>query len=590
MTQTHILYLQLPLLDNDTKSERENFPFAGAYLDHALQRSPEAAYHTSAFAPAAWDELDTHHLAEAILAADADIIACTLYLWNIERTLRLAARLKAKKPGIKLVGGGPETAKDHPLLFTHGSPLDAVVTGEGEATFPALLTAWRTGTPINFDNLFLNGAWGTVPAPAVELAAAQPAEETIMQCVQNRPVLYLDTARGCPLTCSYCRYYQLHTGLRMLTTEQVLQRIRRFRELGAKEIRFVDPTFNARPRFTEFLEALVEINRDRHLAFFAEIRSDTLTEQQAHLMREANFTAVEVGVQSIDPDVLKNVARPVRLEKTAAGIQHLCSAGVHVVLDIMYGLPEQTLREVRRSLDWGLAFGDAVQVQCMQTLVLPGTVLRRDAAKWHFDHEDRPPYNIKQTAHLTADDIREIEILLDEHPDLPADPVTPRFCGQRLPGLFREQHRISIDQLVTTKARSTQSDIGAPSCSSDLRGKTGTACALIPGRSNRRTLIIYGADLFHHRGAIANVIDRAITAEPDGLWQFVLVPENEEPLDLIDELVACIRRHRPHLLDRFASAAAFNLSVSRRLYIRTNPSISDSWKNAAEELLRESFG
>ena len=79
--------------------------------------------------------------------------------------------------------------------------------------------------------------------------------------------------------------------------------------------------------------------------------------------------------------------------------------------------------------------------------VQPGTVLRNDAEKWSFDHEVRPPYNIKQTAHLSPDDIREIEILLDEHPDLPADPVTPRFCGERISGLFRAQHRIGTDQL-----------------------------------------------------------------------------------------------------------------------------------------------
>ncbi|WP_168442275.1 B12-binding domain-containing radical SAM protein [Pontiella desulfatans] len=560
MAKTHILYLQLPLLDNDTQTDRENFPFAGAYLDHALRRSPEDGFHTSAFAPTEWDELDTHRLADAILATRVDILACTLYLWNIERTLRLAALLKTARPAIKIVAGGPETAKEHPLLSN--AALDAVVTGEGEAVFPALLHAWRTGKPIDFETLCHDGQWGSAPPPSVELAAAQPAEETIMQCVQNRPVVYLETVRGCPLTCSYCRYYQLHTGLRMLTIPQVIARVRRFRELGAKEIRFVDPTFNARPKFTALLAALAEVNPDRHLAFFAEIRSDTLTTEQALLMRAANFTAVEVGVQSIDPQVLENVSRPTRLEKTGAGIRALCDAGVHVVLDIMYGLPGQHPDEVRRSLDWGLAFGDAVQVQCMQTLVLPGTVLRSQAAQWGFRHGALPPYGIRQTDHLSPEGIRDIEILLDEHPNLPADPVTPRFCAQRLSGLFHEQCRMGTEQL------------GNP----------------VPGKTNRRALLICGADLFSHRAAIAGLINRAITAEPDGLWQFVLVPEFEEPLNLIEELAAAIRNHPPHLLDRFASADAFGLTVSRRLYVRANRSFSSGWKSAAEELLRESFG
>jgi len=565
MPPIQILYLQLPLLDNDTQAGRENFPFAGAYLDRALAQSPEAPFHTTTFAPSAWDELGNPALADAILATDPDILACTLYLWNIERTLRLAALLKEKKPTLKIAVGGPETAREHPLLF-QGLEFDAVATGEGEGVFPALINHWRTGASVNFDNLALpsSNGWrfGTAPAPTIDLAAAQPTEETIVRCVQNRPVVYLETVRGCPLTCSYCRYYQLHTGLRALTSAQVLARIRRFRDLGAKEIRFVDPTFNARSGFTALLEQLAQLNADQHLSFFAEIRSDTLTEKQANLMRDARFTAVEVGVQSIDPQVLANVARPVRLDRVAAGIQHLGNAGVHVVLDIMYGLPGQTLDEVRRSLDWALAFGSSVQVQCMQTLALPGTVLRNDSNHWNFEAAPLPPYGIQQTQHLSPDDIREIEILLDEHPRLPADPVTPRFCGQRLRGLFKQQHRVDAQQLP----------------------------ASVPGIGNRRALPIHGDDLFGRCNAIGKLIDRAIGGEPDTLWQFVLVPEHEEPLDLLEQLAGRIRSHPPHLLDRFASAAAFDLTVSRRLYVRTRPQFSKDWISAAEELLRGSFG
>jgi len=280
-------------------------------------------------------------------------------------------------------------------------------------------------------------------------------------------------------------------------------------------------------------------------------------------MGEANFTEVEIGVQSIDPQVLQNVQRPGSVEKYAPAIRALTRAGVRATLDVMYGLPGQPLADVKRSIDWCLAFGDGAQVQCMQTLVLPGTLLRKKAGEWNIHSDSLPPYGVTQTADLSPDDIRDIEILLDEHPQLPADPVTPRFCSQRLAGLFREQHRIGTGQLDQP----------------------------VPGRGNRRTLIVHGADLFGHRHAIGTLIDRAIGSEPHGLWQFVLEPESEEPLDLIDHLAACIRRHPPHLLDRFASASAFGLTVSRRLYVRAkNNAVSNDWKTATESLLRESFG
>ncbi len=140
MNKIKVLYLQLPLLDNDTSGQRENFPFAGAYLDHALKQSAESAFHEFHFAPGWWDDLDTPSLAREIEGIRPDILACTLYLWNIERTIHLARRLKEIRPGLRIIVGGPEIAKHHPLL--EASPFDAIVLGEGEGVFPAIMERW----------------------------------------------------------------------------------------------------------------------------------------------------------------------------------------------------------------------------------------------------------------------------------------------------------------------------------------------------------------------------------------------------------------------------------------------------------------
>ena len=562
--KTSILYLQLPLLDNDATGERENFPFAGAYLDHALRRSPESPYWESRFAPTVWDDLDTPRLAESIIRAKIDVLACTLYLWNIERTIHLARQLKQAQPDMRIMVGGPEVAKNHPLL--ENAPFDAIVYGEGESVFPQVLAAWRNGTEPDFQNVATPSGtgwrFGRNEPPEVNLADAQPDEVALMACIQNRPVIFVETVRGCPLSCSYCRYYQLHSGLRTLSIDQVINRIQRFRELGATEIRFVDPTFNARKNFTELLKALARLNADGRLSFFAEIRADTLTSEQAALMAEAHFSEVEIGVQSIDPQVLKNVCRPNRIDRLEYGIRALCESGVRTTLDVMYGLPQQTIDDVEASLDWCLAFGKNVQVQCMQTLILPGTTLRTDAMKWQLDSGPLPPYGITRTPTLSPEDICSIEILLDEHPLLPADPVTRRFCGQRLSGLFKSKHRITTEQLAEP----------------------------IPGKTNRRAIIISGTDLFASRHEIGAFIERAIQHDPFALWQFVLEPEHEEPLDLLDHLTGVIQRQPPHLLDRFASASAFGLIVSRRLFVRTTSSFSRDWCADTESLLRSAFG
>ncbi|NLE40919.1 MAG: hypothetical protein GX615_03690, partial [Lentisphaerae bacterium] len=66
-------------------------------------------------------------------------------------------------------------------------------------------------------------------------------------------------------------------------------------------------------------------------------------------------------------------------------------------------------------------------------------------------------------------------------------------------------------------------------------------------------MVFSGADLFKQREVIARTLRRCVRDEPHILWQFVLAPEGDEPLDLLDDLVAELRRLPGHWLDRLVS-------------------------------------
>jgi radical SAM superfamily enzyme YgiQ (UPF0313 family) len=401
-----------------------------------------------------------------------------------------------------------------------------------------------------YDNVLISGSdgWtrGSKPPPQIDLALVQIPVAMLRECIKVRPSVYVETSRGCPLTCTYCRYHHLQKGVRALPAEAAAQRIQQLRAAGAKEIRFVDPTFNARSDFTRLLELLAEINTDRKLGFFAELRADTLTPEQAELMAKANFVEVEVGVQSTDPKVLRAIRRPANIAQVDCGIRLLTGAGVKVTLDLMYGLPEQTLDDVLRSIEWARGLGPNISIQCMQTLLLPGTDLREQAEQYGIKAMPLPPYGVFSTSVMSEEEMTRIEILLHDSTELPADPATPRFTGYRLNGLFKEQ-----------------------------AGK------------NRRAMMFRGGDLNARRKEICRTIEQAITGEPDMLWQFVLCPEREEPIQLLEALIKTIKKQPPHLLDRYASAELFGQIASRRLFIRLQKGrkYDAAWREQAEELL-----
>ena len=110
------------------------------------------------------------------------------------------------------------------------------------------------------------------------------------------------------MRCSYCRYGHLRRKTTFLDAAEVSRRVRILLDRGAKEIRFVDPVFNANPAFQDILKSLCKLNRKGKLKFFAEVQADLLTPDQIHGLAEAGFSELEAGVQSLDPLVLKRFA------------------------------------------------------------------------------------------------------------------------------------------------------------------------------------------------------------------------------------------------------------------------------------------
>ena len=361
------------------------------------------------------------------------------------------------------------------------------------------------------------------------------------------------------MRCTYCRYPHLRHRMSFLEPADIIARVKALRKLGAREIRFVDPTFNSHPRFREIILSLARLNRAGHLSFFAELNAERLTDEDADQLSAAHFVEIEVGVQSRDPKVLAVIRRPTSLARLDAGIQRLTRRRIKVTVDIMYGLPLQGLADVQHSVAWALTLRQA-NVQCLQTLLLPGTELRDRHRQWRIKAQSRPPYGVTQTSTMDTNTFKMIENLISSHSRLRSDITTPRFVGRKL-DLFSE--RIVADDEP----------------------------AFAQGTRNRRAYLFDGANLFDRQQALARFITNVIKREPDCLFQFVLCPRDEEPLDLLDTLIGTIRSHANHLNDRYASVALDSRIASRRLMVllpRTGR-FSREWIEEAEELLSAAF-
>ena len=560
-----IIFIQLPRLENTTCAEEENIPLAGFYLAESLNRAGTGCDYAFRFLKPDEEALDDAHIVDVIAAWKPDVVCATLYLWNVERSLHVLRRLREISPEVVIICGGPEVAPDHPFLFKE-LVADALVMGEGEGVLPGIIKGFACGDKADYKQV----AWrdkrayrfGKNDAPPVELKKSLPPPDDPGWRPDSLGMAYMETGRGCPMRCSYCRYPQMRRRPDFLDADDVLERVSILRQRGASQIRFIDPTFNANPSFKSIIEGLKVLNRDGKMGFFAELHADMLDGHEIRDLAAAGFSEIEVGVQSRDKDVLMLIHRPAGIERLEANIRLMADAGIRVTVDLMYGLPEQGLDDVFSSFKWARRFKKAY-IQCMQTLLLPGTELRMMKARWKIRNNERPPYEVRSTSTLTPEDICLIEELLNKRQA--GESMTKRFAGYRLPDLFRER--------VEASPESFRKD------------------GIIPGSSSKRALIFQGQDLYLRRSGILEMIGRAVRDEPHILWQFVIMPEEEEPLDLLKDMIKEVRSVPAHWLDHFAHASCWERLAARRIFVhlKKNRPCSHDWIQACETLLEDHF-
>jgi hypothetical protein len=135
-----VALLQLPVQEADSFYTEANIPLAAGYLA-AFQRTYAPSLAEIVIPDPTLQNLGGDAaLVQWILGGDFDIVGFTLYLWNRDRSLYLARRIRGADPECLLVAGGPEVANPRGLEVFH-----ALFEGEGEETFLQFLQGVQSG-------------------------------------------------------------------------------------------------------------------------------------------------------------------------------------------------------------------------------------------------------------------------------------------------------------------------------------------------------------------------------------------------------------------------------------------------------------
>ena len=556
-----ILMVQLPIPPLGPAPIRGNVPLAGAYLKlFAGQKGLESFYDIQLFPPTLANTLGDQAMASAIVEQSPWMVGFTCYVWNIERTLALAGAIKRRLPQVRIVLGGPEITPDNAWVLDDPS-YDFAVIGEGEQTFAQLLLGIvdEPVPPVPIPGLYVPPDRATArfelqrqpakrtPLPDINVLGS-PYVAGVVDAADEQMML-LETTRGCVFKCKFCYYPKSYDKQYYLEADHIRAGLLHAQSRGAREVFLLDPTLNQRKDFADLLGLLAEGNPDHRFTYFGELRAEGITPVTARLLREANFTEVEIGLQSIDPEAQEKMDRKNNLRAFERGVRAIMAEGIHVKVDLIIGLPGDTVESVRRGMKYLRDEKLYSDMQVFNLAILPGTAFRLEAEQLGIRFQPRPPYYVLSTPTLR---LQELYQLMDE---------------------AREIFELEFDAQPRPVLDFDSDDLGTRVWHVDLDVPQAAAC---PEDHNQAFTLWLRSTQFHKkREHIIQHVRHILAANPFTTLQIVLEPRvsaNEEALPdnisiaLLQELLAACQEPSTYL-DRYYSMQPGRSNGAKRIIL-----------------------
>ncbi|AIO18439.1 coproporphyrinogen III oxidase [Candidatus Izimaplasma bacterium HR1] len=357
---------------------------------------------------------DIKNIAEEINNKNPDVVACSMYIWNVNNFKELFKELELKNA--KLVLGGPEVSYD-PTYFLTNTKADFVIKGEGEIAFEELLKAITSNKDYkNISSLSYKDNGNIINNPIKEITDLSVIKLPyyIKEDIEHIPnkISYIESSRGCPYKCSYC-LSSLEKTVRFFNTDEVKKAILYLMEKGSKTIKFLDRTFNANKNTLDLLDYIIE-NNNHKTVFQFEITGDVLDPKIIeHLNKKApkGLFRFEIGIQSINEQTNLLVDRFQNTEKLFNNIKLIQKGNIiDLHLDLIAGLPLEDLKSFINTFD-NVFNLKTKELQLGFLKMLRGTKIRFESDKYGYEFNKNAPYEIISNNALTNNEIKEIHLV-----------------------------------------------------------------------------------------------------------------------------------------------------------------------------------
>lgn len=289
------------------------------------------------------------------------IFFSTTFIRDLSELLPIISKVKKSKHKVIVGGALMGILKDdwHPPSY-----IDVVAIGYGEFLIPCLAD-WiksdfkKISPPKNGKVSIKEKCYfvfsGTPLNQSLDFIVKPDWKQNQVDRRQNYRMISYESVRGCPYRCSFCNYPYLFddTKFRMKSAEKMAKDWLEYsQELNAEYITCLDSLFTLpKSRLIEFCYHL--INQGNRFKWICYARADDLADEEVvSLMVKAGVVQVQIGLETGDDRLLKNMSKNTTVEMNSKALINCRKYGLTTVATLIVGFPGETRDSLRRTYEF----------------------------------------------------------------------------------------------------------------------------------------------------------------------------------------------------------------------------------------------
>lgn len=306
------------------------------------------------------------------------LILSTTFIMSKGTLRQIAAELRVLAPGVPIIVGGPFVYASHLLLnrsrdkdydtdsakedflFLHIGDEPSVdlyvVSQRGEQILCEVLQRIREGLPpedlantATFDGDAYSFGRRVDDLPeSLELGIDW---ESLPDRLFESGVVTMQASNGCPYNCAFCNFVKDRRLTFVKPLDELVTEMRALANRGVRYVRFVDDNFRLGSDDLGMVSQRL-VDEEIPIRWMSFIRASTLKRVDAGLLRRAGCMEVQLGLESADPQVLRNMNKRADPGLYVEVVRKVLAAGINCSGCFVIGFPGETEETVSRTVDF----------------------------------------------------------------------------------------------------------------------------------------------------------------------------------------------------------------------------------------------